>query len=93
MYFLLFYSCAEDVEEPRRTGSFQQGPGGQIHRMLDVVCVELAQWMELAGIWEEVLGANRESSLMHTFFASQRSLWWNHLWLATGSRFALVHKD
>lgn len=46
-------------------GSFQQGPGGQILGMLDViVSVELAQWMEHAGIWEEVLVAKREGSLM-----------------------------
>lgn len=78
----------------RETGSFQQGPGGRIRRALDVVvCVELAQWMEHAGIWEEVSVANREGSLMQMLFASQRSLWWSHLWLATGSEFLSVHKD
>ena len=62
--------------------------------MLDVVvCVELAQWMEHTGIWEEVSVANREGGLMQMLFASQRSLWWSHLWSATGSEFLSVHKD
>lgn len=43
--------------------------------MLVVACVELAQWVEHVGIWEEVSVANRESRLMHVLFASQRSLW------------------
>lgn len=75
-------------------GSFQRGPGGWTCRALDVVvCVELAQWMEHAGIWEEVSVANRESSLMQMLFAPRRSPWWSHLWSATGSEFLLVHKD
>lgn len=75
-------------------GSFQRGPGGQILRALDIViCVELAQGMEHAGIWEEALVANREGSLMQMPFASQRSLWQSHLRSATSSEFLSVHKD
>lgn len=81
-------------EGRRETGSFQLGPGGRMRRALDVVvCVELAPWMEHAGIWEEASVANRESSLVPMLFASQRSLWWSHLWSAAGSEFLSVRKD
>lgn len=66
MHFLFFYFCAE---EPRKTGSFQQGPGGWIQRML-AVCVEQTQWVEHVDVWEKVSVANRKSRLMDVLFAS-----------------------
>lgn len=98
MFFVLSFLCwglpCCSSEGPRETESFHQGPGGWIWRALNVVvCVELARWMEHAGIWEEASVANREGSFIQMLFASQRSLWWSHLWSATGSEVLSVHKD